>query len=257
MTRVDVIDFHAHAGDLGRSGAYGSADAMVANMDVSGIDRTCLNSIWYGDAPYGNDVVHSYVQAYPDRFIPVAFATPHYPEEAVKELERCFDQLDMKYLKIYPDFFFKPQDDEAYFPLFDVVNDRGLPVMCHATYPFDSPDVSIPKRYEALSKRFPNVKWVIAHGAAGVKPDSCEAARELPAVYLETCGSPTTNGAVEYSVEHAGADRVLFGTDSPIMDGRHQVAKVVTADISDEDKIKILGLNAIELLGLDEGDTDG
>jgi predicted TIM-barrel fold metal-dependent hydrolase len=53
-------------------------------------------------------------------------------------------------------------------------------------------------------------------------------------------------------VKHAGADRVLFGTDSPIMDGRHHIAKVATADISEEDKIKILGLNAIELLGLDE-----
>ena len=251
MTRVDVIDFHSHVGNLDRIGVCGTPDAMVANMDVSGIDRACVNNIWYGDARYGNEMVHQFAEAYPDRFIPVAFATPHYPEEVVGELERCFDELGMKYLKIYPDFFFKPQDDEAYFPLYEVINDRGLPVMCHATYPFDSPEVSILGRYEALSVRFPNVKWVIAHGAAGVKPESCEAARELPAVYLETCGSPTTNGAVEYAVEHAGADRVLFGTDAPLFDGRHQVAKVVTANISDEDKVKILGLNAIDLLRLD------
>ena len=36
-----------------------------------------------------------------------------------------------------------------------------------------------------------------------------------------------------------------------LLDARHQIGKVVTADISNEDKQKILGLNAIELLGLE------
>jgi predicted TIM-barrel fold metal-dependent hydrolase len=253
MTRpVEVVDFHTHAGSPGRTQVCGTPEAMVLNMDLSDIGRACVNCIWFGDARRGNDLMHRFVAEYPDRIIPVAFVTPHYPEESISELERCFGTLGMKYLKIYPDFFFKPQDDEAYFPIYEWVNERGLPVMSHATYPFDSPEVSIPERYEALSKRFSNIKWVIAHAAGSTNPGACEAARSLPAVYLETCDSGTPHGAIEYSVKHAGADRVLFGTDSPIMDGRHHIAKVVTADISEEDKIKILGLNAIELLGLDE-----
>ena len=45
-------------------------------------------------------------------------------------------------------------------------------------------------------------------------------------------------------------DRILFGSDVPILDYRSQISKIVTANISNEDKKKILGLNAIKLLNL-------
>jgi predicted TIM-barrel fold metal-dependent hydrolase len=71
-------------------------------------------------------------------------------------------------------------------------------------------------------------------------------------VYLETCGSGATFGAIEKGVRIAGADRMLFGTDMALLDARHALGKIVTADISHADKRQILGLNAIELLGLDK-----
>ena len=37
----------------------------------------------------------------------------------------------------------------------------------------------------------------------------------------------------------------------PLMDHRHQIARILTIDISEEDKKKILGLNAIKLLNLE------
>ena len=47
-----------------------------------------------------------------------------------------------------------------------------------------------------------------------------------------------------------GEDRVLFGSDMPLLDGAQQIAKIVQAGISAEDKRKILGLNAKRLLKL-------
>ena len=52
-------------------------------------------------------------------------------------------------------------------------------------------------------------------------------------------------------VNGAGANKVLFGSDMPLFDVRIDIAKIVTADISDDAKRKVLGLNAIELLGLE------
>ena len=226
-------------------------ERYLSIMDAAGVDVTCLNCVFYGDARRGNDAVAEAVARHPDRFVGAAFVTPHYPEEAVVELDRAFGELNMKFVKVYPDYAMKLPEDPSYGPILEWCSARELPVMLHSTFLFEPPNADVYKRYTGLHKRYPGIKWVIAHGASSVNPAGCEAARELPAVYLETCGSGTANGAVEYAVEHAGADRVLFGTDSPIMDGRQQIAKVVTADISDEDKIKILGLNAVELLGLD------
>ena len=68
---------------------------------------------------------------------------------------------------------------------------------------------------------------------------------------METCSSSGTHRSVQHSVEGAGADRVLFGTDQPLLDPRNQIAKVLAADIPDDAKRRVLGLNAVELLGLD------
>ena len=148
-------------------------------MDHAGIDVACINCIFYGDARYANDLVAELCARRPDRFVPVAFVTPHYPDEAVRELERAFDQLGMKYLKIYPDYFRKPNDDPAYFPIYEWLNERGLAVMMHATYSFDPPGVTPKGRFTALSERFPNVRWVLAH-AGGLGPREGHRGRARP-----------------------------------------------------------------------------
>ena len=60
-------------------------------------------------------------------------------------------------------------------------------------------------------------------------------------------------GSIEELVQGAGEDRILFGSDAPLMDPRIQMGRVVTAEISEQAKEKILGMNAAKLLNLDEG----
>ena len=43
---------------------------------------------------------------------------------------------------------------------------------------------------------------------------------------------------------------MLYGSDMPLMDARVQIGRIVTADISQEAKCRVLGLNAAELLGI-------
>ena len=250
-TDTPVIDFHAHLGRWGRHGWYDDEDRYLRLMDQAGIDRACVNCIFYGDARRANDITAAWAARNPDRFIPVAFITPHYPEEAIPELERAFDILGMKFLKIYPDYFGRPNDDPAYFPIYEWLNERGLAVMGHATYPFDPEGTTVPDRFAALSERFPRVKWVLAHSGSSGASRAGEAAHDLPNVYLETCGSGTSYPGVEATLEAVGGDdKVLFGTDVPLHDPRQQLAKVATAAVPEESKRKILGLNAIKLLGL-------
>ena len=67
--------------------------------------------------------------------------------------------------------------------------------------------------------------------------------RERPNVYVDIVASPVPYGGLAKLVESVGADKMLFGTDTPFFDNAHQIGKVTHARLSDEDKQKILGLN--------------
>ena len=69
--------------------------------------------------------------------------------------------------------------------------------------------------------------------------------------YLETCSTYRTPGVIEELVEKVGADRVLYGSDMPLMDPRPQIGKIITADIPDGAKRLILGENAGRILKLE------
>ena len=160
-----VIDFHSHLGRWERYGHDDEPGRYMRLMDAAGIDRSLVSCIYYGEARRANDIVAEFVAANPDRFYGVAFATPHYPAEVLLELERCFDTLGMKFLKIYPDYFGEPNDDPAYFPMYEFLNDRGLAVKAHPSYPFDPPGTTLVKRYAALAERFPESQ--VGAGARG------------------------------------------------------------------------------------------
>ena len=247
-----VIDFHAHAGRWGRVRMDDEVDRHVALMDAAGIDKACINCVFYGDARRSNDHAVRFAQQRPDRFYFAAFASPHYPEEVAPELDRAVDELGARFVKIYPDYVGLPLESPVWTPIFEWVNERGLAIMTHArlAHVADS-GITITERFTKLSARYPGIRWVMAHAAGAGNADAINAAATLPNVYMETCGSSGTVGSVQASVEGAGADRVLFGTDQPLLDPRNQITKVLAADISDDAKRRVLGLNAVELLGLD------
>ncbi|MDP7579545.1 MAG: amidohydrolase family protein [SAR202 cluster bacterium] len=251
-----VIDFHAHIGNWGRHRVNGNIERYIEIMDHAGIDMACINCIFLGDARIANDRVAEIVAKNPARFVPAAFVTPHYPDEAISELERAFYQLGMKYLKIYPDYYQKPNDHPDYFPIYEWLNEHKIPVMSHATYPFDGPDITVTERFRNLSVRYPDIPWILAHAGSSGPGQLAKEIREIRNIYLETCGSGAVKEAIENSVELVGSDRVLFGTDMPLLDARHQIGKVITADISDNDKRKILGGNTIKLLNISTNHTN-
>lgn len=260
---VRVIDFHSHVGRWGLQGFYDDPKRFLRIMDAAGVDQSCVNCIFYGDAKRGNDRVFEFVNEHPTRFIPVAYVTPRYPTEAIKELDRSFDKLGMKFLKIYPDYLRKPVDDPSYSPIYEWANDRGIVIMSHTMYvsetdpqyasEYTSAILTRPLRFIKLAEKFPRIQWVLAHSGNTIigQEEAVEAAKAQPNIYLETCTSLGAEGTIEFLVDGAGADRVLFGSDMPLLDARQQLGRIVTANISTEAKTKILGLNAIKLLNLE------
>jgi len=248
-----VIDFHTHAGGWGVYAMEDDPYKFVRVMDAAGVDKSCVNCIFYSEAARGNDVVAALMSRAPDRFVGVGFATPQYPDEAISELERCFDRLGMKFLKIYPDYLGKPVDDPAYYPIYEWMDERGLVIMSHSSFKRGDDELTAPRKFIGLAERFSNIKWVLGHSgnAPPGQEQAVEAGRACPNIYLETCTSYGAHGTIEFLVDGVGDDRVLYGSDMPLMDARYQVGRIATADIPADSKRKILGLNAIKLLDLE------
>jgi predicted TIM-barrel fold metal-dependent hydrolase len=107
--------------------------------------------------------------------------------------------------------------------------------------------------FDELAERHPDINIIIGHGGNindGYK-DAVEVALKRKNIYLDTSGwCMTSLGVVEYVVERLGAERVLMGTDFVLLAPAFQLGPVAYAKISEDDKRKIMGLNAVKLFGI-------
>jgi len=246
---ITVIDFHSHANAIETMGARNDPASMLRAMDATGIDAACVFNCTLVSGMPGNQVVADWAARYPGRFIGFAYVSPVMAESISEELTRCFDVLKLRGIKLLPHRTRWPLNDPVWYPIYAFANARGVPVIFHT----DEMEEMCPPRYLAdVAPQFPNATFVAGHSGntAGGRAETIAAARACPNVYSETCSTYRTPGAIEELVSGCGAERVLFGSDQPLMDPRAQIGKIITADISDEAKRLILGANARRLLRL-------
>ena len=244
----EIIDFHGHVGPWDVYGMYDDDSAMVKAMDAVGIDRSCLFNIFHPDGTSGNDQTAAFVARHPDRFVGFAYVSPLMPERIEKELGRAIDELGCVAIKIYPPYSTWKMTDPVWDPVYAFADDRGLALISHT----GPEETCQPEQVGIVAARFPNANFVVGH-AGNMEPfrtQAIEAAQANKNVYLETCSTFREPGVVERLVTEAGADRVVFGADVPLMDPRSQLGKIITAGISDDAKRLVLGENAKRLLGM-------
>lgn len=241
-----VIDFHGHVGRFEIFLAFDDPDTMVRSMDLAGIDKSCLFNIFHPDGTLGNDLTASFVARHPDRLIGFAYVSPTMPGRMVPELERAFDELGFAAIKLYPPYTPYNADHPVWDPVYGFADERGLAIIVHTGADEE------PRFLGAAAPRFPGAVFIAAHAGNSepYRTQCVEAAQRSPNFYVETCSTWRTPGAIEGLVEKIGADRVLYGSDTALMDPRAQIGKIITADIGDEDKRLILGANARRLLRL-------
>ena len=248
LTGVAVVDAHAHLGPFPMIHApFSDAAGLLASKDRIGIRLTCVSSSYAICADYrrGNDEVAALVRAHPDRFAGYGVINPHYPEDIERELERCLDGLGCWAIKLHPAIHQYPPDGPAYHRVYAAMNERGGVILSHT--------FGEARDLDRLSAAYPRVVFIQGHEAGaydGRLPSPfVPLLRERANIYLDTTLSSVRHGAIETLVEAAGADRLLFATDVPFLDNAHQLGRITHAQIAEEDKLKILGGNALVLLG--------
>ncbi len=242
-----IIDAHAHMGLWFNFHIPASdADAMIESMDAIGVDM-CICSPHRAIGPdyrAGNEEVIEAADRFPGRILPYITMNPYYPiSETEAEIEKWHSQGRIVGFKIHPSFAKYAADGDGYRPVWEHADAHQLTVLSHSAAGCEH---GSPPKLAELAKRYPSSNVLVAHSASSwdMIEAATEAAKAHENVFLDLCGSPLLFGALESMVESVGAERILFGTDLPFIDPRPGLGRVAFSRLSDDDKRKILGLNA-------------
>lgn len=204
-------------------------DALRAQMDAAGIDLAVLLVVDFGLALPGRedavDRAHEEVRALlaDRRFAGFCGIDPRRGPAAVARVERALSREGFAGVKVYPPCGFSPSDP-AMFPCYEVCARHAAPVLVHTgpTSPCLSFEHTRPLDVDAAARRFPDVPFVLGHGAAVFREEAALLAEFRPNVHLDLSGfQPAWRrgelGDVLGPLVRRGLHRkLLFGTDWPI-----------------------------------------
>jgi hypothetical protein len=183
----------------------------------------------------------------PDLFYGFCFVNPLHGQKAVQEIRRCITDNGMYGIKLWLGCVCT---DPRVSPIIEESISLGVPILQHSWIREEMlPGESSPYDIAELAARYPEMRMIMAHMGYRWRP-GVDAIRECPNILTDCCGGDPEMGQTEYAVQMLGADRVLYGSDAAERDVLLQISKVTSADITSEDREKVLHLNAERLLGL-------
>jgi predicted TIM-barrel fold metal-dependent hydrolase len=238
------------------------ARELIAAMDEEGVDRSVVFGFpWQSAERFRrqNDYVMEAVAAYPDRLIGLACFDVEHPA-APEETRRCLEGglAGVGELAFYASGI-TPDKLDRLEPVMALCREKDAAVLIHTNepvghpYPGKSPNTL--SQIYSLAKRFPHNRLILAHWGGGLFFYALlkkEVRDVLQNVYFDTAASPFLYDPSiwETAVRIAGADKILFGTDFPLLRPSRYFREIDARPLSDEDKALIKGGNAARILGL-------
>jgi aminocarboxymuconate-semialdehyde decarboxylase len=233
-----------------------------------------------------NDEFREGMERHGRRFAALATLPLNDPAASVAELRRACRDLGMPGAMLFSNVNGVTLSDERFWPLYEAADDLGAVLYVHPTNPvnvdamqqywlmplvgflFDTTLAAASLVFAGIPERFQRVRWVLTH-MGGAIPYLAErldrgfrAFRECrariqrpPSDYLRRFYYDTVNfdvRAIELAIAFAGVDHLLAGSDYP-----HQIGSIPSMlesigqlKLSDADRARILGGNALDLLAI-------
>lgn len=238
-----------------------TADQLVAKMDEQGVDRSITFGFpWHQPEIFkaNNDYIMEAVNRYPDRLTGLC-CLDVFAADAADEVRRCLDGglCGVGELAFYQGGIASDALDRLA-PVMAICRDREVPVLIHTNepighaYPGKTPNTLF-QIYEMV-RRFPENTIILAHWGGGIffyllmKKQVPEI---LANVYFDTAASPFLYIPKIYplAVSIAGPEKILWGTDYPLIQPDRYFSEMQGCGLSDADKQRVLGQNAARLFG--------
>lgn len=215
-----------------------------------------------GDSALTSDEIVEQAAVNNDVLIPFASVHPDRGEDGARLAERLITQGGVRGFKFHPNtMHFFPNDRKAY-DLYEVLNAHQVPALFHTGQSGAGAGTrggggyrlkySNPLHLDDVAVDFPDMPIVLAHPSFPWQEEALAVAVHKPQVHIELSGwSPKYFPPI--LVQYANTllrDKVLFGSDFPLITPERWLSDLDKTDIRDEVKPGLLKDNAVRLLGL-------
>ena len=226
--------------------------AVVFSVDAETVTgRPSVPNEEIADAAAAND----------DVLIPFASVDPHRPN-AAEEVRRLVDDHNVRGFKFHPNIQEFFPNDRTFYPIYEAIEEAGVPALFHTGHSGIGTGLpggggirlkySNPMHVDDVAVDFPKLKIVLAHPSFPWQDEAISVALHKKQVYIDLSGwSPKyfPPQLVRYANTQL-RDRVLFGSDYPMITPDRWLADFEKAEFKDEVRPLILKENAIRLLEL-------
>jgi uncharacterized protein len=281
---VVAIDVHTHAEVSSRTGADGLTPelraASAAYFGEAGLPTAEDVAAYYrernmvavifcvdcesvtGSAPVPNEEVAEVAAANPDVLIPFASIDPARGRRAVLDARRLIAEHGVRGFKFHPNLQAFYPNDRSVYPLYEVIAEAGLPALFHTGHSGIGAGLpggggihlkySNPMHVDDVAVDFPELPIVLAHPSFPWQDEAISVALHKQQVYIDLSGWSPKYFPPQL-VRYANTllrDRVLFGSDYPMITPDRWLADFEQLDMKPEVRPLILKENAARLLGL-------
>jgi uncharacterized protein len=230
--------------------------------DLAAVVFTVDASTATGHQALSSEEIADRAAAHPDVLIPFGSVDPLTGQQAVRRARRLIANHGVRGFKFHPSLQGFAPDDRQYYPLYEAIAEAGLPAVFHTGQTGIGAGLpggrgiklrlSNPMLLDDVAADFPALPVILAHPSVPWQDEAISIATHKANVYIDLSGwSPKyfppqlVRAASSYL-----QDKVLFGTDYPLLTPDRWLRDFELLDIKPEVHPKILKHNAARLLRL-------
>ncbi|MBX7219281.1 MAG: amidohydrolase family protein [Blastocatellia bacterium] len=239
-----------------------SVDEMLRRMDQAGIERGLLVATTGGDV--GSDIffekpytlIAGTINQYPDRFRGIMGINPSRIMPWLGKLEKAVKEYGFVGAHLYPHWFKRPPDDRMYYPFYAKCAELKIPIQIqvgHSAQWF-LPTVANPMTLDQVAIDFPELTIIGIHIGYPWTDEMIAVAWKHPNVYIGSdAHSPKYwDPSFVKFINSRGREKVLFGTDFPIVDFERATTEIAAHELRPEAYRLFMRENAIRVYGLQD-----
>lgn len=239
-------------------------DQYLDKMDLAGIERSLLIAVRAGDIrvlesfeiPYSR--VYEICQEHPARFSGLAGIDPFRGMAGLKDLEEAVNDMGFVGAHLYPHWCELPPDHAKYYPYYAKCCELDIPIMMQVGHNLiysrnrRLPSVGKPIYLDQVAIDFPELKLIGIHIGIPWTEEMISMCWKHENVF--TAGDAYApkywpEAFVHYANSY-GRNKVMFGTDWPVIDPIRAVKEVEDLGFREEAKKLIMRDNALKVFNL-------